>query len=161
MADMSLLGFLGHLAHFEHRLHEASHKGFEHVAKVVEAEAKKEIGNYQRGNNGPFVDWEELHDATKEDRSAKGFSENDPGLRTGGMRDSIKHASDHEGAVVGSDDDKLVWFELGTSKQSPRSVLGVSVVHKEHDIKALLGGSVVTALIGHDVFHGEIPIKGE
>lgn len=160
MVDMSLLGFIGHLAHFEHRLHEAEHKGFEHVAKIVEAEAKKEIGNYQEAA-GPFAAWAELADATKEDRVKQGFTENDPGRRSGEMADGIKHASDHEGATIGSDDDKMVWFTLGTSKQPPRDVFGIATIHKEHEITAVLGGSVVTALIGRDVFHGAIPIKGE
>lgn len=158
MPDMTLLGFIAHLAHFAHRLHEEQRKGFERAAKIVEAEAKKELGTYQ-GAAGPFSAWAELADATKDDRVAKGFSENDPGLRTGEMRDHISHTSDGEGAVVGSDDDKMVWFELGTSKQPPRSVLGMAAVHKEHEVAQVLGQHVVTALIGKDVFGGSLKIK--
>jgi hypothetical protein len=76
------------------------------------------------------------------------------------MRDSIKHEVGDGEAVVGSDDDKLVWFEVGTIKQPSRSVLGVAVVHSEADIVAVLGGAVATALIGHDVFGARIPISG-
>jgi hypothetical protein len=160
MVEMSLLGFMEHLAHFEHRLHHDSHKGMERVAKIVSAEARRELGTYQDAAS-PFAAWAELADATQEDRSNQGFTPNDPGVRTGDMRDSIKHASDHESAVIGSDDDKMVWFELGTDKQPPRSVLGTAVVHKEEAIKAIVGGSVVAALVGKDVFHGSIPIIGD
>lgn len=159
MADMSLLGFIGHIAAFEHRLQHHGHAALERVGRAVEAEAKREIGTYQAGG-GPFAAWAELADSTKEDRVKQGFTPNDPGLRSGEMRDSIGHAADHEGVVIGSDDDKLVWFELGTAKQPPRSVLGLAVVHKEHEIKAHLGGGVVSALIGHDVFNGRLPIIG-
>jgi hypothetical protein len=159
MLDMSLLGFIEHLAHFEHRLHAETHKGLEHVGRIVEREAKAELGHYQDAA-GPFVAWAELADATKEDRVAHGFTENNPGLRSGEMQDSIGHAVGHEEVVIGSNDDKMVWFELGTEKQPPRSALGVATVHKEAHIVAVLGGSVVTALVGHDVFHGKIPISG-
>jgi hypothetical protein len=155
---MTLLGFIEHLAHFQHRLHEETQRGLEAVGKIIEAEAKREIGTYQDAAP-PFAAWAELADATKEDRVRQGFTENDPGLRTGEMRDSIHHTADHEAAVIGSDSDKLVYFELGTEKQPPRSVLGSAVIHKEHDVTAVLGGSVTTALIGRDVFGGRIPIS--
>jgi hypothetical protein len=159
VSELSLAGFIGHLAHFQHRLHEASHHAMKHVGEIVEAEAKREVGTYQDAA-GPFAGWAELAEATKVDRVSKGFTENDPGLRTGEMRDSISHVADHEEAVIGSNDDKLVWFELGTEKQPPRSVLGTAVIHKEHDLARIVGGSVVTALIGRDVFGGKIPISG-
>jgi hypothetical protein len=157
MPEMSLLGFIGHLASFEARLKHTLETDFNRVAVLVEAEAKKELGTYQ-SEGGPFAAWPELADATKDDRVKKGFSENEPGLRTGDMRDSIHHASDHEGASIGSDDDKLVWFELGTSKQPPRSVLGMAVVHEEKPIVEILGGSVVSALVGKDVVSGQLEI---
>jgi hypothetical protein len=159
MPDLSLLGFIEHLAHFQHRLHEETHKGLERVGRIVEREAKAELGHYQDAA-APFVAWAELADATKADRVAQGFTENDPGLRSGEMRDGIGHVVGHEEVVIGSNDDKMVWFELGTEKQPPRSALGTAVIHKEPEIVAVLGGSVVTALIGHDVFNGKIPISG-
>jgi hypothetical protein len=157
MVEMSLVDFMAHLAHFEHRLHADSTKAMDRVAKIVEREAKKELGHYQDAA-APFAGWADLAVSTQDDRVKQGFSADEPGLRTGEMRDGIGHTSDHESAVVGSNDDKMVYFELGTDKQPPRSVLGTAVVHKEHDIKAIVGGSVVSALIGKDVFNGSIPI---
>jgi hypothetical protein len=155
---MTLAQFIAHVAAFPIRLHAASHHAFEEAAKVVEAEAKHEIGTYQDAA-GPFAGWAELADSTKDDRVNKGFTENDPGLRTGEMRDSIDHASDDTGAVVGSNDDKMEWFELGTSKQPPRSVLGIAAVHKEPEIGHILGHHFTTALIGKGVVGGSMPIK--
>ncbi len=157
MPEMSLMGFIGHLAGFDARLKSTMHTGFERVGQIVEAEAKHELGTYQ-GAAGPFAAWAELADSTKDDRVRKGYTENDPGLRSGDMRESINHAADHDGATIGSDDDKMVYFELGTDKQPPRSALGTAVIHKQVEIEHAVGGGVVSALVGHDVAGGSIPI---
>lgn len=115
------------------------------------------IGDYQNAA-GPFAGWAELADATKDDRVRRGFSENDPGLRTGAMRDSIGIAVGAREAVVGSNDDHLVWFELGTSKQPPRSVLGIAAVHKGPQVARILGQGAVKALTGGGVYGGQMPI---
>lgn len=159
MADMSLAGFIGHLAGFQARLHASQWKAFNRVGRMVQSEAVREVGTYQDGA-APFVAWAELADSTKADRVALGFTENDPGLRTGGMRDSYQYKAEHDGVTIGSDDDKAVWFELGTDKQPPRSVLGMAVVHKEKQIEHALGAAVVSALVGHDVAGGSLPITG-
>ncbi len=160
MPDMSLMQFIGHVARFDARLDELQTRGMERVARIVENEARSVVGHYQDAV-GPFAAWQELADSTKDDRVRQGFTENDPGLRTGEMRDSIQHVSDKENAVIGSDDDKLVWFELGTSKQPPRSVLGTAVIHKEEAIKAVLGSAVVKALVGPGVHGGALAIPDE
>ena len=157
MASMTLAQFALHLAGFQHALHQHCTTAFAKVAEIVQAEAKHEIGHYQTGA-GPFATWPELADSTKDDRVRKGFTENDPGLRTGGMRDSIEKASDHECAVVYSDDPKLEAFELGTVTQPPRSVLGLAVIHTEKQIEHELGTAVVKALVGHNVAGGSLPI---
>ena len=72
-----------------------------HCATLVEEEAKAEIGTYQ-DQAGPFIAWPELADSTKEDRTRQGFTENDPGLRSGAMRDSIGTAISTDG--LGSPD---------------------------------------------------------
>jgi hypothetical protein len=99
------------------------HEALETACQEIEKYAKAKIGEYQP-RAGSFSAWEELADSTQEQRVAQGYSENDPGLRSGEMRDSIEHkVIGHEGHV-GSDDDHLLWFELGTVKQPARSVLG-------------------------------------
>ena len=131
-----------------HAITQASHKGLEHAAKVVEAEAKREIGDYQP-DKGPFVAWAELADCTKADRASKGFPDNEPLLRTGAMRDSIQHTHKlmHE-VEVGSDSLIAVYQELGTHKIPARSFLGGAAFTKSHEVKAILGQSVVGTIMG-------------
>lgn len=96
----------------------------EAVMKAVAIEAKKAIGTYEYG-------WPQLAEATKADRVASGFAENDPLLRTGDMRASIATkaepiAGGAEGLVY-SDQKEALWAELGTNGpgrgQPPRSFL--------------------------------------
>jgi HK97 gp10 family phage protein len=157
MREMSLAQFIGHLGMFETRMRTEERHALERAAKLVEAESKAEIGHYQ-GEAPPFTAWAELADSTKEDRVKQGFTENDPGLRTGEMRDSISHAVGDKEAVVGSNDEKLVWFELGTEKQPPRSVLGTAAVHKGRQVAEIMGGAVVKALVGDEVANRLLPI---
>ena len=124
--------------------------GLNQAALVVERRAKAKIGHYQE-ESGEFAAWAELADSTKDDRLKQGFTENDPGLRTGDMRDSIGHMVGHHVAHVGSNDDKLVWFELGTEKQPPRSVLGGAAIDSAPEVVRIMGARVVAALVGQGV----------
>lgn len=144
---MTLLQFLKHIAGATVRIEEATHHALEHVAERIEAEAKREIGTYQSAAP-PFVGWAELADSTKDDRVHQGFSENDPGLRTGAMGASIDHRVGHQEAVVGSDDDHLVYFELGTMHQPPRSVLGIAAVKEAPVAATTIGYGAVVGLVG-------------
>lgn len=144
---MDLLEFIAHLGGASLRMEAARHEALERAAKLVEDEAKREIGTYQDGA-GPFAAWAELAESTKDDRVRLGFSEDEPGLRTGEMRDSIDHKVEGNEAVVGSTSEKMVWFELGTTRQPPRSVLGGALVRKEEEVARLLGEASVAALIG-------------
>lgn len=157
---MELLELAAHLGEIELRQHEMERRALEKAAKVVEKRAKKKIGEYQ-DQAGPFIAWPELADFTKDDRLRKGFTENDPGLRTGEMRDSIEHVVTGSEAHVGSNDDKLVWFELGTEKQPPRSVLGGAAVEEMDKIIEIIGESAVAALVGEGVHNRKMLIEND
>ena len=157
---MELLELAAKLGEIALAQHEMEHHALEKAAVVVEKRAKEKIGEYQ-DQTGPFIAWAELADATKEDRLRKGFTENDPGLRTGEMRDSIEHQVENSEAQVGSNDDHLVYFELGTSKQQPRSVLGGAVVDKMDKIMEIVGESAVAALVGQGVHGGKMKIEND
>ena len=144
---MTLGGFISHMTGVAIAAKSGNREAMERACRVVEDAAKAEIGTYQNGA-GPFAAWAELADSTKDDRVSKGFSENDPGLRTGEMRDSIKHFAENTEGAVGSDDEKLVWFELGTSKQPPRSVLGIAAVRNTEKVARILGEGFVQHLLG-------------
>lgn len=155
---MELLELAAKLGEIALQQHEMERNALEKAAVVVEKRAKEKVGEYQE-QAGPFIAWPELADATKEDRLHRGFTENDPGLRTGEMRDSIEHVVEGNEAQVGSNDDKLVWFELGTVKQPPRSVLGGAVVDEMDRIGEIVGEHAVAALIGKGVHGGRMEIE--
>jgi HK97 gp10 family phage protein len=148
----SLGAFAAHLMVLDVKVKAAQTNALEHVAQVIEKTAKGELGTYQP-EVGPFQDWVELAESTKEQRVRQGYSKDDPGLRSGKMRDSIQHHTSGSSAVVGSNDENLVFFEFGTEKQPPRPVLGPAVVHNEKAIKRILGQATVKGLIGGDVVH--------
>jgi phage gpG-like protein len=129
------------------------HAALTQAAALVEAEAKGEIGNYQ-GAAGPFAAWAPLQPATI-DRKANGDT---PLLETGEMRDSIGTIVDGHDAYVGSNNDKAVWQELGTSRGiPPRSFLGGAAVRKSPEVRDIIGATVVATLI-----KGETPhVNGE
>lgn len=110
----------------------AQHEMVKRQCEVVEAEAKRVIGTYDYG-------WPQLAESTQEDRSRKGFAANEPLLRTGDMRDSIKHTVDGDVGYVFSNDPIAKWQELGTAKIPPRSFLaGASAAMEDrcHEIAA-------------------------
>src|SRR5580693_3412453 len=112
----SIEAFVSHLATVAVAVREADHAILKESAEKVEKRAKQKIGEYQE-QVGPFIAWPELAEATKADRAKQGYPEDEPGLRSGEMRDSIEHTVGKDEAQIGSNDDHLVYFELGTSKQ--------------------------------------------
>jgi hypothetical protein len=136
---------------------EVNHSLLEKAAVIIEKSAKDKIGEYQN-EAGQFVAWAELAESTKQDRERQGYSENDPGLRSGDMRDSIEHNANAHEAHVGSNDDNMVFFELGTVKQPPRSVLGGAAFEKAPEVVELIGGNLAMHLAGQGVHTGKLPI---
>jgi hypothetical protein len=133
-------------------IHAETHHALERAARLVEKEAKAEIGDYQ-GAAGPFAAWAPLAERTIEDRVRKGFTPDDPLLRTGTLRDSIGHSVEVHGiasghAVVGSDSDIAVWQELGTVNMPARSFLGGAAVRKTPQVIHIIGAGVVQGLVG-------------
>jgi hypothetical protein len=133
----------------------AARHGLGEAAKIIEAEAKAEIGHYQ-GAAGPFKAWEPLSPATlngfvhENGTVIPGREGDDPLLRTGGLRDSIEHQVSGYVAVVGSNDPKAVWQELGTSNAvypiPPRSFLGGAAVRKGPEAVVEIAEAVVSVL---------------
>lgn len=162
MRDFTLAGFLAHISAMAAKMHREMHHALERAAVVVETEAKAELGTYQ-DQAGPFAGWAELADSTKADRVAQGYTENEPGLRSGEMRDGIGHHVEMTGvmtgeAQIGSNDDKMLWFELGTANQPPRSALGGALVRKSDEVTKIIGHGAVKGLVGEGVAGGFLPI---
>lgn len=157
MPSLTPIEFAGLLAGIVAEVENAVHEGLEKATKIVQREAKAELGRYQDAA-GPFPAWAELADSTKDDRVRHGYPENEPGLRSGGMRDSIERNVQGRTGRVGSNDDKMVYFELGTPKQPPRSVLAGALIRKEDEVAKVIGHHFVGHLFGEQVVGGVLPV---
>jgi phage gpG-like protein len=126
-------------------LEHAQKVGLEAAAQIVQHEAKRVIGTYDYG-------WPELAESTKKDRVNKGFTENEPLLRSGELRASIEYTivSDTE-AQVGSNNDKAVWHELGTSRVPPRPFLAPAAAEKGREAAKVMGVAVASAIASRNV----------
>lgn len=134
--EMTLLGFAAMLTRAVAHIPRAQADVMEKAALVIEKEAKRVLGTYDYG-------WAPLSPITVA-RKAKGDT---PGLETGGMRDSVQHGSTKDELRVGSNDDKAVWFELGTSRgQPPRPFLSGALAEKLPEVEEIIGGLVAHAL---------------
>lgn len=122
----------------EHRLALAVRE----YAKEVEKEAKEEIGHYQQAA-GPFPAWVPLAESTQQDRVSKGFSADDPELRTGELRDSIKSEASGLSSIAGSTSEVMFWQENGTAKMPPRSIIGIAYIRKLEFLEEELGKCVL------------------
>ena len=151
--ELSMLAYLG--------------AGLDRVLVTVEKTAKGEFGTYQP-TSGSFPAWAELSDETKAQRVAQGFTENDPLLRSGELRDAVEHdreilegvvgvksGKDHGAYPDGSGGadlgDMMVWHELGTSKMPARPVLGPAAFRNKERIQRIVGEAAVAGIVGDSV----------
>uniref|UniRef100_UPI0021759C98 HK97-gp10 family putative phage morphogenesis protein n=1 Tax=Bacillus thuringiensis TaxID=1428 RepID=UPI0021759C98 len=88
----------------------------------------------------------------KKDRGEKGYTPNDPLLRSGEMRDGIGHTVDGLEVAIGSDSEKMVYHEFGTSRMPPRPVLGPAAEHHRDRIVNELGAAVIAGIIGSGLY---------
>jgi HK97 gp10 family phage protein len=117
----------------------------EQAASTIEEEAKSYFGIYQPAS-GPYSPWLPLAISTIQDRVAKGYTPDDPLLRSGELRDSIKHeVATPTMAVVGSTSEIMVYQELGTDHIPPRPVLGPAAYNK----REIVGAMISKVLLGH------------
>lgn len=111
------------------------------ATEVIAAEAamiaRGKIGYYQAAVP-PFRAWAPLADSTMDEKTNAGYAPPDnPLLRTGEMRESIKHGAASVApngsavAVIGSDDPKAMMHEFGTSRMPPRPFIGAAMIEVE------------------------------
>lgn len=112
-------------------------KASEHMLEAIQ----KIPGVYQGG-------WEELADRTKKDRIKRGFSENDPLLRSGELKKSyFRRVINTRHAKVGSGDPRAPWFETGTRYMPPRPVIGTAVAKEGKNCSSIIGDRMHKHLI--------------
>jgi hypothetical protein len=114
----------------------------ERACQIVQKKAKAAIGHEHDM-------WPALAESTIADKEHHGYATPAPLLRTGEMRDSIEYTVHGSEGWVGSNDDKAVWQELGTSKIPPRSFLVSSAIASEDKIHRLAAAATVGALSGY------------
>ncbi len=118
---LSFGDFALHLARQEITALVEVEKALDRVAKHVQDAAKAELGAYQPQKidyeTGEFSnEWDSLAESTKADRLKKGFTPDDPLLRTGQLRDSIERETQHFEAAIGVKDGPHVDYETGEIK---------------------------------------------
>ncbi len=85
----SMSAFVDHLAKLPVAIHVAEKVGLEAATVLLRDKAKESLGTYQEAV-GPLPAWRELAQSTQAERSLKGYTPNDPLLRTGDLRDSTR-----------------------------------------------------------------------
>lgn len=123
------------------------HHILDKAGEEVQKTAQGMIGDYQQAV-GQYPAWEELADSTKAERSRLGYSENDPGYRSGEMQKSVQRTVSGEEMAVGSNDPHIVWFDQGTPSQPPRPIFGPAALHSMDRVKTIIGATAFAWLAG-------------
>jgi hypothetical protein len=137
----SILEFLAEIPAIERDLHASGPKIVEEACKIVQKKAKAAIGKEHEL-------WAPLAESTISDKQKHGFPTPKPLLRTGELRDSIQYTVHGNEGAVGSDLDRAVWQELGTSRIPPRSFLVSSAIASEDRIHRMAAATTISALSG-------------
>ena len=148
----SVLMFAEHLVTVEIAVREATHKGLDQAASLIQRDAQAQIGFYQ-GAVGPFQDWAPLADSTEDEKLRLGYEPDAPLLREGDLRNSIEREIDGEEAIVGSKSDSAGYQEFGTSTIPPRPFIGPAAFRNKEKVQAILGAALVAGLTGGEAIH--------
>jgi phage gpG-like protein len=115
--------------------------GFHAIVKEIEETAKEEIGVYQPAV-GPFEAWAPLAASTKAERVRLGYTEDEPLLRSGQLRDSIESEVAGLAAIVGTKSELGLWQEVGTDRIPPRPFIGPAYVRKIDPLMESIGMAI-------------------
>jgi phage gpG-like protein len=138
----SILGFVAKLKAIELDMKATESAIIARACQMVANAAKEALGTYEFG-------WVSLAPET----IAHKMRGDSPLLETGELRDSIQWNSSGNVGHVGSNLDKAVWHEFGTSRIPPRPFLGAAAAQQEELIYKMAGKAVHAVLRG-DGLHG-------
>jgi phage gpG-like protein len=138
----SILGFVAHLKAIEHDMHEAESAIIAKACQMVANAAKEALGTYEFG-------WVSLAPET----IAHKMRGDSPLLETGELRDSIQWNASEKIGHVGSNLDKAVWMEFGTTKIPPRSFLAAAAA-QQGELIHKMAAKVVRAVMRGEGLHG-------
>jgi hypothetical protein len=140
----TLLGFVAKLHAIERDMHDLGPGIVARACQMVYEEARRVIGE-------GYSDWPQLQPATLAHKIA-----NTPLLETGELRASIEWQSHGLKGEVGSNLDKAVWHELGTSRIPPRSFLAGAAQHMGPEIEKMAHKAVVAVMLGKGLHSTEM-----
>lgn len=137
----------------------ALHKGLKAACVEVEKTAKGEIGTYQTAI-GPFPAWAPLADSTEDQKARMGYPADSPLLASGDMQASYTNEVQGLEGVIGTNDEKALYDETGTTNMPPRPVLGPAVLHNRERIERLIGEAAVVGILGGEVTSATMGYEG-
>ena len=149
--------FAAHLSKLAVVGHEVTGHLAQRGGEQIRDEAKGKIGAYQE-SAGPFKAWAELAQSTKRDRKSAGFPENEPLLRTGGLRESIQMNRSGNDVTVGSASQIALYQETGTETIPPRSFLGAAAVTAQYQISFSAANALIAWVSGKSWRNPQIAI---
>jgi HK97 gp10 family phage protein len=140
----TLLSFVAHLHAVERDMRAVNPAIVARACQLVAAEAKRVIGTYDYG-------WPQL----KPETLARKFYDT-PLLETGEMRDSIEWHAEGLRGEVGSNNDKAVFHEFGTSRIPPRPFLGPAAAEMGLEIEKMAAKAVLAVVLGKGLHSSEM-----
>jgi phage gpG-like protein len=140
----SILGFVAQLKAIDHDLKEVGHAIIVRACQMVCDEAKRVIGE-------GYPEWPALSPETLAHKMGSG-----PLLETGELRASIEWNAEGNEGYVGSNNDKAVWHELGTSRIPPRPFLMGAAIAMEDKIHKLAARAVMAVILGKGLHASEM-----
>jgi phage gpG-like protein len=145
MQTFSLLEFVAKTKAIEHDLKKVEHAIVARACQMVADEARRVLGE-------GYAEWPALQPET----IARKMRGNTPLLETGELRASIQWNSHGNEGYVGSNNDKAVWHELGTSKIPPRPFLMGAAIRMEPQIHAMAARAVMAVMAGRGLHSSEL-----
>jgi phage gpG-like protein len=140
----SILGFVAKLKTIDLELNALGPAIIARACELVAAEAKRVIGE-------GYDDWPALAPSTLARKMM-----NTPLLETGELRASIEWQSSGLEGHVGSNNDKALWHELGTSRVPPRSFLAGAAMAIEDKIHKMAARAVMAVMLGKGLHSSEM-----
>ena len=132
---------------------EAVREGVAAGAQLIKQDARDRLGSYQ-GAVGDLPAWAPLAEATKSDRVSRGYSEDDPLLRDGKLRDAIDVREVEDGAEIGVFDSSgmttiAASMEFGYfNKQAKQAVAPRSFLRAATDTKGEAAAAEISVRVG-------------
>jgi hypothetical protein len=124
-----------------------SEHALKQAATIIKEEAQDRIGSYQDAI-GPYGAWANLAPSTIDDRIRKGFTPDDPLLRTGEMRASIEAVAHGSEAVVATPDVVALYQDQGTDRIPPRPFFGPAAIASREKVARSTGAILLAWLAG-------------